>query len=387
MAIEAVPVILSPRGVKSITLTAVFWTLAGLCVVLRLFTNRKFRGRISVSDWLIVGAFFAFTGHAILTIIQCLLGGLGFHSTDVSPMYLLNSYKLGMGEQITFAVCLGLTKCSICILLMAIFPLPRLRLAATTISILCVLWSIATILVAFLICRPLLFGPPAAAVSNTCANPNPAWISMGSIDVFFDALIMCLPMPYLAKLKLGWLEKAAVWSFFIIGLLTITIGIIRTVTVHEASWQDPLYDAYWVITWTMLEPAVAVIVACLMTLRPLCQSLGLRLGWTNDYYDTHAYQRNHSRPSQDVGDRTATNSGYGAFNFGFDQPPSTMWSDDDGTTVGRGTPAQHLERCRTDSLTWKNRSYGINDERRGTDDSNDTVTFAHGATPTLGPNE
>ena len=56
-SLQAVPIIISQRGVNVITLTSVFLFLAGLTLFLRLYTQRVLRQSMIASDWMVVAAF------------------------------------------------------------------------------------------------------------------------------------------------------------------------------------------------------------------------------------------------------------------------------------------------------------------------------------------
>ena len=55
--LQAVPAIVSQRGRNVIVLTSVFLILAGVTLVLRLYTQRVLRKTLIASDWLVCAAF------------------------------------------------------------------------------------------------------------------------------------------------------------------------------------------------------------------------------------------------------------------------------------------------------------------------------------------
>lgn len=115
---------------------------------------------------------------------------------------------------------MGLIKCSILLILAEIFSVSLLfqRISWGVIA-LCVAWSLMTILIGFLNCRPIDFNWNLENPEGHCGNQNAAFAAVGIVDIATDTIIISLPVPMVLKLKLPLSKKIAVISVFAVGLL------------------------------------------------------------------------------------------------------------------------------------------------------------------------
>lgn len=269
MALQNVPPIISQSGITCISTISVFWFLALVFLCLRLYTRFCVRRCVNASDWLLVIAFVVVCGLESITILVSVYGGLGFPAATIDPAYFRNNLKLGLGYQTAHTVALGLVKLSICYLLASIIPRTAFRVAIVVVAVCCVSWSIAGILVAFLTCQPLsLTWTPE--LPGTCGDFIGAWTAIGALDVITDAALIIAPMPLLHRFKMNNSLKWAVSSIFVLGAATSFIAIIRTATVAHVSLVDVTAGSFWVYLWSGIEAPLAIIVASMLSLRPLC---------------------------------------------------------------------------------------------------------------------
>lgn len=98
-------------------------------------------------------------------------------------------------------------------------------------------------------------------------------------DVITDILILMIPIPIIWQLNLSFERKVGVCGVFLMGSLTVAFGITRLVVYDQrladafAGSQGILLLSTW-FYWTLIEMGMAIVAACLPTLRPLFGSLG-----------------------------------------------------------------------------------------------------------------
>ncbi|KAL1884752.1 hypothetical protein Plec18167_002344 [Paecilomyces lecythidis] len=179
-------------------------------------------------------------------------------------------YYLAIAGQVLYALALGFIKVSICLQLIAIFWIHRLfRSLAFITLILSICWSLQTILIGFLICRPLSHNWDTES-KGTCGDLHGAYISVGIVDAITDAFIFMLPIPMIQTLKMPMRTKLATSAIFALGLLTIAAGIARTVGVSLVEFNPSDIETGVELTmWSIVEPSVGVTVACMLVMRPL----------------------------------------------------------------------------------------------------------------------
>jgi hypothetical protein len=122
-------------------------------------------------------------------------------------------------NQFTYAIGLGLIKCSICVLLIRLFFVRPFRIAAWALMGLCISWAIMTILIGFLICRPLAFNWDRTITEGSCGNMSAGYAAVGVIDIVTDILLILLPQRMVWKLQLPRQTKFALGGVFALGLL------------------------------------------------------------------------------------------------------------------------------------------------------------------------
>ena len=183
------------------------------------------------------------------------------------------SHQYSLAGQTNWPIANALIKVSICLTFIRIFITKPFRIAATTVYILSIAWSIATILVGWVICTPLseLW---TKAPGGHCGNTAAAYVSLGVFDVLLDIAVFSLPLPMLYKLQVAKHAKVALTATFGLGLFTIIAGVMRLVTVIQINYlinftEAEVGDSYW----CAIESSVGIIVACSLTLRPLLDRL------------------------------------------------------------------------------------------------------------------
>ncbi|KAI4923285.1 hypothetical protein J4E85_008322 [Alternaria conjuncta] len=129
-------------------------------------------------------------------------------------------------------------------------------------------WSVADVIPALAICRPLAknwnFSLP-----GTCGGQPTFHFAMGVINLITDAVMIFLPMPYLYKLRMAWRRKLAAMALLSIGVGTWAITIYRQTLLPGLDFFDMTYTGVLATILSGLEPAVAIVLACIPLMRPL----------------------------------------------------------------------------------------------------------------------
>ncbi|KAI1394875.1 hypothetical protein F4819DRAFT_229438 [Hypoxylon fuscum] len=251
----------------------VFSILPATAVCLRALARRKANRTLDTSDYLIItsGVFSVlYQGVAISSVIA---GGVGFHIDDIK-----NRFGVDEGDQlflqhliaiqVFWAVTLGLCRISIIHLFTKIFVVNRFILIARATYVLIILWALAAIFSAFLICQPFEYNWNKT-IDGTCGNSMVSWIVTGVLNMISDLIILIMPMPYLMGLELALPKRLVLTATFGIGILTCVVSIIRVVMMTQIDFQDITFTIPHTVLFSALEPCVAVTLACVIILRPL----------------------------------------------------------------------------------------------------------------------
>ncbi|KAI6776559.1 hypothetical protein HG530_000504 [Fusarium avenaceum] len=138
-------------------------------------------------------------------------------------------------------------------------------------------WTITIAFINILICIPVAkFWN--ATLPGHCSDALTIWYVMAGFNLVTDIFVFCLPLPVIRSLKLPKRQKAMLLAIFSVGFLTCITSIVRIRTLKTAaSTKDPNWDNVDAATWSFLEVTLAIIAACLPTLRPLFSKLMPRI--------------------------------------------------------------------------------------------------------------
>ncbi|KAL9101416.1 MAG: hypothetical protein Q9163_003327 [Psora crenata] len=310
----------SGGGKKLIILAVVFAFLATLFVALRFWVRRLKRKGPFLEDWILLVALvcqpsfaippvhgrsaltaapeFSFPGgrmglcgdmfpaYGRATFIPTFLeqpslmgravalnGGIGWPDDQIAPEVVERTMKYSLAGQTSWPIANGLVKLSICLTFIRVFFVRGFRICATIVYSLSLGWSVATMLVGYLICSPIskLWDLTAA---GHCGDQVAAYITLGVLDVILDIAVYMLPIPMIYRLQVPLHTKIALATSFALGLLTILASVMRLVAVIQIDFaadfvEGQVSDAYW----CAIEVSVGIIVASSIVMRPLLERM------------------------------------------------------------------------------------------------------------------
>ncbi|XP_014555100.1 hypothetical protein COCVIDRAFT_17267 [Bipolaris victoriae FI3] len=242
-----------------------------IAVGLRLVAKR-IRNRVDGSDWCIVVACLwnaALHGTCISLVTH---GGLGFHTAEVMQRFGPGTTTYFFKGIMTFSMLWNATVCfsklSVLLMYSALIPTPTMIRMSVAFGAFIVVWCSANIMAAFLICRPLARNWDFT-VPGTCGSQPDFYFTMGIINLITDAVLIGMPMPYLYKLAMPMRKKLLAMGLLSIGIGTWAITIYRQTVLPTLDFADMTYSGVLATILSGLEPAVAIVLACVPLLRPL----------------------------------------------------------------------------------------------------------------------
>ncbi|KAI2619893.1 hypothetical protein GGR54DRAFT_630457 [Hypoxylon sp. NC1633] len=114
-----------------------------------------------------------------------------------------------------------------------------------------------------------------AFYGNNCIDSVPMWLSVVISDLIVDVGILLMPVPMVLQLQLPWKERLGVLGMFMLGASVCGISATRIATLVQIGaeflyhYNDETYYTSPVFYWSNIELAMAVVSACLPTLRPI----------------------------------------------------------------------------------------------------------------------
>lgn len=251
-----------------LTTIAIAFTVAitFIAVTLRLTARKLHRIPLGVDDYLLLlGAFF--------TILDALLyilsnkNGNGKHFDTLSEEQLVIYWKTYYASFQLYGAAITAIKLSILFFYRRIFSTPQFRKWLYGVGALVVAWLLANNLSAALQCIP----PQKfwrKDIHGHCFNFLTFVQALQISNIILDAVILALPVSAVLRLQMSRSKKLSVLAVFLMGGLSVVFAIVRLVVLLQENQEDITYST-GKSSWTLVEPAIEVLAACLPTMAPL----------------------------------------------------------------------------------------------------------------------
>ncbi|KAH7007944.1 uncharacterized protein B0I36DRAFT_258309 [Microdochium trichocladiopsis] len=263
-----------------IGLAVAFMFLSILFYALRVWA-RLLIGRFTLDDYLAGGAL-------ILSIICCALqlaaaveGRLGTHQALLPDGTAdMNDPGLAFFENSKFVMNmlsilgLGLVKCSILVLYLNLFPSTTFKWVTYGMLAYVGVWTVSFFFSHLFTCYPIDTFIDFFEHKN-CVNQAAMFLTVLYTNVVADFAILVLPVPMIMGLQLQLKTKLAVIGMLSLGAATCAISVTRVIAITSVANEyvrhpnDIIYYTAPVFYWTNIELSMAVVCACLPTLRPI----------------------------------------------------------------------------------------------------------------------
>ncbi|OJD25646.1 hypothetical protein ACJ73_02982 [Blastomyces percursus] len=251
-----------------------FSIIPTLGVSLRILARHVARRSLDASDYcIIVACIFAVAleSVSITGVIQC---GIGYGHTiqviqEYGPEPVTKLLKLLIPLQFLWVLSLSFCKVSILLLYSRVFPVAPVIWIGRGTMVFIAAWAIATIVAGCTICRPFAFNWDQSIPGGKCGDQVLSFTITGVFNLVTDVLVLCLPLPYLAKLQMQLYKKVVLIGVFSIGLLTCVVSAVRIHALSSMDFEDITFSIPPANIFSGLEPSVAVTLSCIPLLRPL----------------------------------------------------------------------------------------------------------------------
>ncbi|EGO58880.1 hypothetical protein NEUTE1DRAFT_128403 [Neurospora tetrasperma FGSC 2508] len=249
------------------------WSIAVIFVALRFWARSRAVNGLGASDWCILFSLIAKPNE--LTEIA---HGMGKHIWNVD--YEANYVFLMAGfwaSSLTYFLSLAMTKISICLLYLTIFTVESARRATYAVLVIVCITSVYTIIVICTACVPLRdFWDPAqpwgVGLPKPTCHTNQWYWSCTGLTITTDFLIFLLPIPIVGPLKLPARQKVFVVGIFAVGFVICIVSLVRVFYLYASQYtavHDITFSTGKLTYWTAIEVHTAIVIACVMTLKPL----------------------------------------------------------------------------------------------------------------------
>ncbi|KAL8806417.1 MAG: hypothetical protein Q9182_001332 [Xanthomendoza sp. 2 TL-2023] len=274
------------RGYIIIHMTIVVAIVVTLAVFFRSLARWKSKAGFGIDDYFIFGSLLPL--YAMLACGLVRKGGLG--SDGVLSVREWDTFlKALMASYVTYSLTITCSKVSILLLYRRIFSTRRFRQATTIVGSLCVGWCIAAIVADIFQCRPIHAAfDPEKLFTDRCMNLQAYYRGVTASNLVLDLVVLSMPLCMVWKLTLDTKQKISLSGIFLLGGLVCVASLMRLLTTGDLKARDfackmgvaanlrrkrmtnAVADkAVNLYMWSQIEPATALVCACIPTYRPL----------------------------------------------------------------------------------------------------------------------
>ncbi|KAK4168120.1 hypothetical protein QBC43DRAFT_366631 [Cladorrhinum sp. PSN259] len=255
-----------------IACSAIMMALSTLVVGLRFYVRGCMIRNIASEDWCILAAW-ACTMVATGGAFKEAQLALGHHIEDIPPENMMAFFKTTYFKGLFYNMSISLTKISILLLYLRVLKTyDYLRKAMWATLGFVILYSVVTLTMYFTICVPLeRFWD--RSIEGYC-HPDPVWWTLTYTHIVTDFIIFLLPIPVVVTMSIPFAQKAGLLFVFCVGFFVCLISVLRAIWLNALYLQrDVTWDMTQIANWSSVEINVAVVCACLTTLKPLFQKV------------------------------------------------------------------------------------------------------------------
>ncbi|KAI1075918.1 hypothetical protein F5B20DRAFT_558382 [Whalleya microplaca] len=267
---------LSSGGVRVVILGFVMTPLALAALALRLWSRRIQRMNLQFNDYMAIIATVLTIGTVAVCLAESFVGAVGVHIEEIMatrPWVLTLFLQLSTPGQLLWAAANTSVKLSILSLYTVIFPSKRFCHICYGTMAVSVVYFLSVFLEAFVLCKPVAYNWDKTISGGECYNQTLAYLIAGSTNLVIDAWVVALPMPMLFGLRVSLLKKFGIASMFSLGILICVLSLLRVISILAWDLTDATYTTTGVAVYSILEPTLGVVNACLPTIKPAIRRL------------------------------------------------------------------------------------------------------------------
>ncbi|KAL3485491.1 hypothetical protein BJX62DRAFT_38238 [Aspergillus germanicus] len=260
------PVVVDNKVFPGIVIAGII--LSSIAVTLRI-TGRLIGSRLGLDDAVIVLSLATTLSISIIGLVFTHLGlgrdiwFLPFH--DITK--ILHLYYF---EEMLYIASIALTKVSMLLLFLRLFPDENFRRATYIVLAFTICWGLGIFFANVFSCQPISYFWHMwdGEHEGKCISHAHLLWSHAIINILLDVVIIGLPLSTLVKLKLTLGKKVGICSMFAVGLVVTVISILRLVSSLDFDMLDnPTKNFVSIGIWSLVEVYLSIISVCMPGIR------------------------------------------------------------------------------------------------------------------------
>ncbi|MCJ1398115.1 hypothetical protein MMC11_001312 [Xylographa trunciseda] len=295
-----------------------------IAVVFRLLARWRTISSLGPDDLCISLSLIPLWGLVIDGAIMANDGGMGIPDEFSSPSQSHIFYRTLFASLFLYALAITAAKISVLLLYRRIFSQGRFQHAIYIVGSLCLLWFTIVVFVTFFQCHPVAFAWDHTS-QGTCINLQAMYYGFTISNMALDVVVAVMPVKLIWQLQLPLRQRILLLAIMLLGIIVLAASAGRIGSVPLLALSDVSATITMPFLYTIIEPAFAIICACLPTYRPLFLCLASR----------HSYHRGVSSIRSWLGRSRAETStpasvpfaeGKESFAYAASAPSSPRWN-------------------------------------------------------------
>ncbi|KAF2264575.1 hypothetical protein CC78DRAFT_516787 [Lojkania enalia] len=249
-------------------LTIPTMSLVVIFMGIRFYGKGVLRRALGLDDWIMLAA--AVTSIPVSAMAMASLNyGLGLHIWDTKPEWTTPYYKMAFATDILFPITCSLTKCSLCLTYLRLFPSRTDRTFCYTINVFLTLYTLSCVLLMLFQCTPIR-GYWNIDAKQHCIDIRTTLITIAALNSLSDFLVYLWPAKPLWSLQLPLKQRLGLIFVFAIGCSVCVCGALR---MYFMEVYFTSYDLFWhaapIYAVIALEMNLGIICGCLSGVKPV----------------------------------------------------------------------------------------------------------------------
>ncbi|KAF2119774.1 hypothetical protein BDV96DRAFT_642780 [Lophiotrema nucula] len=262
--------------------------IAVMAVILRIFARLPcFGGTWGWDDWAILVAMLPVLPLTGLSVVLA-NDGLGKDMWTVPFDNITHVLQVYYFDELFYLSAIALTKISILLFYLRIFPNRNFRRCVWVTLIVCALYIVGFVPATILQCLPIRIAWQRwdSEHHGRCINLNvEGWMS-SALNIILDIVVICLPLRELSQLAMSRRRKLGIMLMFLGGGFVTVVSMLRLKwMIQFANTENVTWDYTPVGYWSTLEVHVGIIFACFPALRSLQHRLFPSTKTAPSYYN------------------------------------------------------------------------------------------------------
>ncbi|KAF2794414.1 hypothetical protein K505DRAFT_304089 [Melanomma pulvis-pyrius CBS 109.77] len=206
----------------------------------------------------------------VFTTIVSLKYGLGLHIWDQKAEWAMPYGKMAFVADILFPISCSLTKISLCLTYLRLFPSKVDRIFCYVISTFVTLYTATCVFLMLFQCTPIR-GYWDASAKQHCINIRATLVVIAALNSVSDFLVYLWPAKPLWSLQLPLKRRLGLIFIFAVGCIVCVTNILSRMYYLEVYFEsyDNLWNATAIYTAMTCEMNLGVICGCLSGVKPV----------------------------------------------------------------------------------------------------------------------